>query len=129
MSKKAISAALAPKAIGPYSQAVDTGSQVFLSGNIPLDPVTGELAGGDVKTQTERVLKNIETILKEANLTLKDIVKTTVFITDLTFFAEMNEVYGEFFAEPYPARSTVQVSALPRGAKIEIEAIAIRDKK
>jgi 2-iminobutanoate/2-iminopropanoate deaminase len=124
MSKKIISAAGAPKAIGPYSQAVKAGGFVFLSGAIPLDPVTGDLVGsGDVKIQTERIFKNMESILKEAKCTMKHVVKTTVYMTDLTFFAEMNEVYGSYFKENPPARTTVQVSALPKGAMVEIEAI------
>ena len=129
MTKKVIAAAGAPKAIGPYSQAVETGNTLFMSGGIPIDPVTGEITGGDVKLQTERVIKNMEIILKEAGMSIKDVVKTTVFMTDLTFFAEMNEVYGNLFKEPYPARTTVQVAALPKGAAVEIEAVAIRDKK
>ncbi len=129
MPKKVINSPAAPKAIGPYSQALECAGHIFLSGNLPLDPVTGEITGGDVKTQTERVIKNIEIILKEAGLTLKDVVKTSVFMTDLTFFAEMNGVYGEFFKEPAPARTVVQVVALPKGAAIEIEAVAIKEKK
>ena len=129
MSKKAIATAAAPKAIGPYSQAVDAGNTVYVSGGIPLDPVTGQVVGGDIKTQTERVFKNIEAILKEAGLGLNDVVKTTVFMTDLTSFAEMNEVYAGFFKEPFPARTTVQVAALPKGVKIEIDAVAVRAKK
>ena len=128
MSKKAIATANAPKAIGPYSQAVDVGSAVYVSGGIPLDPATGQPVVGDIKAQTERVFKNIEAILKEAGLTLNDVVKTTVFMTDLTSFADMNEVYAGFFKEPFPARTTVQVSALPKGVKIEIDAVAVRKK-
>ena len=124
MSNKIISSAEAPKAIGPYSQAVEAGGFVFISGSIPLDPVTGEIIGGDVKTQTTVVLKNIERILAAAKLEMKHIVKTTVFMTDLTYFAEMNEAYGAFFKENPPARTTVQVSGLPKGALIEIEAVA-----
>lgn len=127
MPKKAIATTAAPKAVGPYSQAVEMGDCVYISGSIPLDPVTGEIVGGDVKVQTMKVFENLKAILKEANLTPKDVVKTTVFMTDLTFFAEMNEMYAAFFEqEPYPARSTVQVAALPKGSQIEIEAVAIR---
>lgn len=122
--KKIISSADAPKAIGPYSQAVEDGGFVFTSGVLPVDPVTGEIFGGDVKIQTELVLKNLENILKSAGLALKHVVKTTVFMTDLTAFAEMNAVYSAFFADNPPARSTIQVAALPKGSSIEIEAIA-----
>jgi len=128
MSKKAIATASAPKAIGPYSQAVAAGDTVYVSGGIPLDPVTGGVVGGDIKTQTERVLTNIEAILKEAGLGLNDVVKTTVFMTDLSSFAEMNETYAGFFKEPFPARTTVQVSALPKGVQIEIDAVAVKKK-
>jgi len=124
MSNKIIQAEKAPKPIGPYSQAVETGGLVFTSGIIPLDPVTGEIFGGDVKTQTEVVLKNIENILAAAKLEMKHIVKTTVYMTDLTYFADMNEAYGAFFKENPPARTTVQVAGLPKGALIEIEAVA-----
>lgn len=122
--KKIITSSEAPKAIGPYSQAVEDGGFVFTSGVLPVDPVTGEIFGGDVKWQTELILKNLESILKAAGCTLKNVVKTTVFLTDLTQFAEMNEVYSRFFTENTPARSTIQVVALPKGSSIEIEAIA-----
>lgn len=122
--KKIITSADAPKAIGPYSQAVEEGGFVFTSGVLPVDPITNEISGGDVKIQTELALKNLENILKAAGLSAKHVLKTTVFMTDLTAFAEMNEVYSAFFGENHPARSTVQVVALPKGSSVEIEAIA-----
>ena len=122
--KKIINCASAPKAIGPYSQAVESGGFVFTSGMLPIDPVTGEIYNGDVRVQTELILKNLETILKEAGCALKNVVKTTVYMTDLTQFAEMNDVYGSFFKENPPARATLQVVGLPKGSAILIEAIA-----
>ncbi len=124
MGKKTISSPNAPKAIGPYSQAVRNGSWAFISGCLPVDPVTGELAGGDARTQTQRVLENMGQILKACRMDFKHVLKTTVFVTDLSCFADMNEVYASFFPENPPARSTVQVSALPKGALVEIEAVA-----
>ena len=121
-----ISVAAAPKAIGPYSQAIDTGSFVFLSGQIPLDPETGKISGADVKSQTTRVLRNVEAVLAGAGLARTHVVKTTVFLADMADFAAMNEVYAEFFGATRPARSTVQAAALPRGALVEIEVIAQR---
>ena len=115
----------APKAIGPYSQAIDTGSMLFISGQIPVNPKTGEMAS-DISTQATQVLENISAILSEVGLTTKNVVKTTVFLTDLGDFATVNEIYASFFAEPFPARSCVQVAALPKGAKIEIETIAVK---
>lgn len=122
--KKVINSSNAPKAIGPYSQAIEEGGFVYTSGVLPIDPVTSEIYNGDVRVQTEIILKNLENILKEAGCTLKNVVKTTVFMTDLTQFAEMNAVYGTFFKENPPARTTVQVVGLPKGSSIEIEAIA-----
>ena len=124
MAKKIINSSRAPKAIGPYSQAVEDGGFIFTSSVLPIDPVTGEVFSGDVQVQTELILKNLETILKEAGCTLKHVVKTTVFMTDLTKFAEMNAMYETFFKENPPARSTVQVTALPKGSVVQIEAIA-----
>ena len=121
---KVINSSNAPKAIGPYSQAIEEGGFVYTSGVLPIDPVTSEIYNGDVRVQTEIILKNLENILKEAGCTLKNVVKTTVFMTDLTQFAEMNAVYGNFFKENPPARTTVQVVGLPKGSSIEIEAIA-----
>lgn len=122
--KKTINTNEAPAAVGPYSQAVRVGSFLFCAGQIPLDPATGSIVGNDIKSQTEQVLKNIEAILKAEGLTFANVVKTTVFMADLSEFSQMNEVYSRFFQPPYPARSTVQVAALPRGAKVEIEVIA-----
>lgn len=121
--KKIINSPQAPKAIGPYSQAVEANGFIFTSGILPVDPVTGEIFGGDMKSQTELVLKNMENIVKAAGAQLKHIVKTTVYITDLTDFAEMNTAYASFFKDNPPARTTVQVAALPKGAYVQIEAI------
>jgi len=127
MGKKIVSSDRAPKAIGPYSQAVDAGDLVFLSGQIPLDPATGQFVGaGDIQAQTERVLQNMIGVLHAAGLSLAHVVRTTVYMIDLAEFAKMNEVYGRHFQVDPPARSTVQVSALPRGARVEIDAIARR---
>jgi len=127
VGKRIVSSDQAPKAIGPYSQAVDTGDLVFLSGQIPLDPATGQFVGaGDIQAQTERVLQNMIGVLHAAGLSLAHVVRTTVYRIDLAEFAKMNEVYGRHFQVDPPARSTVQVSALPRGARVEIDAIARR---
>lgn len=127
MGRKTVSSDQAPKAIGPYSQAVDLGDLVFCSGQIPLDPATGQFVGaGDVVAQTERVLQNLKGVLQAAGLTLGHVVRTTVYMVDLAEFAAMNEVYARHFSADPPARSTVQVSALPRGARVEIDAIARR---
>ena len=122
---KQISTNKAPAAIGPYSQAIDLGNMVFLSGQIPIDPATGAMPES-VEAQAKQVLTNIPNILAEAGLTMANVVKTTVFLSDLGDFAKVNEVYASFFAEPYPARSCVQVAAIPKGAKVEIETIAVR---
>ena len=122
--KKIINAPQAPKAIGPYSQAVEADGFIFTSGILPADPVTGEILGGDVKTQTELVLKNLESVLKAAGVQPKHVLKTTVYLTDLTTFAEMNAAYEAFFKENPPARSTVHVTALPKGSWVQIEAVA-----
>lgn len=113
-----------PKAIGPYSAYRVVGNLVFCSGQIPLDPNSGEVVGSDIATQTTQALKNVGGILKELNLSYKNIVKTTVFLTDIDEFSAMNEVYAKFFDEPYPARSAIAVKALPKGVKVEIEVIA-----
>ena len=116
----------APKAIGPYSQAVRRGQgPVFLSGQIPLDPATQTLVEGDITAQTERVMKNLQNVLKAAGCGFEHVVRCGIFLTDLNDFAKVNEVYGRYFAENPPARSTVQVSALPKGARVEIDAIAV----
>ena len=127
MGKKIISSDAAPKAIGPYSQAVDLGDLVFLSGQIPLDPASGLIVGaGDIVAQTERVLQNMQGVLQAAGMTLSNVVRTTVFMIDLAEFPKMNEVYAKYFPQDPPARSTVQVAALPRGSRVEIDAIARR---
>src|SRR5208283_1685604 len=112
--KDAITAKDAPGAIGPYSQAVRSGGLVFVSGQIPLDPATGQFVGGDISAQTERVMKSLGAVLTSAGLGFDDVVRTTIYLVDLGHFAIVNEIYGRFFRAPYPARSTVQVSALPR---------------
>jgi 2-iminobutanoate/2-iminopropanoate deaminase len=115
----------APQAIGPYSQAVKASGLVFASGQIPIDPATGVVIEGSIAEQTERVLNNIKAVLEAAGSSLERVVKTTVFLADLSDFGEMNEAYGRFFAEVPPARSTVEVSRLPRDARVEIDAIAL----
>ena len=122
--KKIISTNEAPGAIGPYSQAVRSGNFLFCSGQIPLDPKSGQIVPGDIAVQTRRVLDNIAAVLQADGLSFDNVVKTTVFLTDLGDFKTVNEVYGSYFKQHPPARSTVQVTALPRGAKIEIDAIA-----
>jgi 2-iminobutanoate/2-iminopropanoate deaminase len=122
--KQAVTTADAPKAIGPYSQAIHTGQLLFASGQIPTDPATGAIVDGDVAAQTRRVLDNLGAVLKAANLTFADVVKTTVFLADMNDFAAMNEVYGKYFSEPYPARATVQAARLPKDARVEIDLIA-----
>jgi 2-iminobutanoate/2-iminopropanoate deaminase len=116
----------APPALGPYSQAIGAGSFIFCSGQVPLEAGTGELVGQEVAEQTKQALLNLGAVLKSAGLSYANIVKTTVFLTDLTRFADMNAVYATFFSVAPPARSTIEVSGLPRGAKVEIEAIAIK---
>jgi 2-iminobutanoate/2-iminopropanoate deaminase len=115
----------APGAIGPYSQAVKAGGMVFCSGQIPIDPATGEFVSESVAEQTEQVLKNLSEVLTAAGASLDQVVKTTVFLADMNDFAEMNEVYGQFFSENKPARATVQAARLPRDARVEIECIAV----
>ncbi len=121
---KAISTKKAPAAIGPYSQAIRVGNLVYTSGQIPIDPATGAFVEGGIKEQTRQSLTNVRAILSEAGLAMSDVVKTTVFMADMNDFAEMNGVYAEFFAEPYPARSAVAVKTLPKGALVEIEVVA-----
>ena len=123
---KAISTSSAPAAIGPYSQAIEVNGWVFASGQIPLDPSTGQLVAGGVKEQAEQCLKNASAILQAAGLDLSRVVKTTVYLADMNDFAAMNEVYASFFKEPYPARSAVAVKTLPKGALVEIECIAAK---
>lgn len=124
MAKTCISTAKAPSAVGPYSQAVVDGDRVYLSGQIPLDPATGKLVSGDIDAQTRRVLDNIRAVLEAAGSGLDKVCKSTVFVTDLRDFAAINQAYASYFPTDPPARSTVQVSALPLGASIEIEVIA-----
>jgi 2-iminobutanoate/2-iminopropanoate deaminase len=116
----------APAAVGPYSQAVVAGDWLFAAGQIPLDPATGEIVPDGVREQTERIIANIKAVLAANGMTLAAVVKATVFMTDLGQFAAMNEVYAQHFSEPFPARSTVQVAALPKGAQVEIEVTACR---
>ena len=122
--KRAITSDRAPKALGPYSQAVAFGHLLFCSGQIPLDPVSGEIVGADVAAQTERVIENIKAVLAVNAMSLGDAIKTTVFLTTMDDFAAMNEVYARHFTQPFPSRTTVAVVALPRGAKVEIEVTA-----
>ncbi len=125
MAHQALSSAGAPKPIAPYSPGIDTGSIVFVSGQIGADPASGQLLDG-VEAQAQRVLENITAILDTAGLTLTDVAKTTIFLADIADFDKVNAVYAKFFSDPPPARSTFQVAALPRGARVEIEAIAVR---
>ena len=122
--KRIIATSEAPAAIGPYSQAVAVGNLLFCAGQIPLDPATGEIVGADVTAQTERVCQNITGVLKANGMTFANVVKVTVFLTDLANFAAMNAVYAKYFTEPFPARSTIQVAGLPRGSQVEIEVTA-----
>ncbi|MGC2237334.1 MAG: RidA family protein [Pyrinomonadaceae bacterium] len=123
--KEIISTEKAPGAIGPYSQAVKAGNIVFCSGQIPIDPATGNFVSEDVAEQTEQVLKNLSAVLDAAGTSLNDVVKTTVFLADMNDFAAMNEVYAKYFSENKPARATVQAARLPRDARVEIECIAV----
>lgn len=124
--KKIISTQNAPKAIGPYSQAVMAGDFLFVSGQLPIDPLTGDFAGTDITSQTRQSLINLSEILKEAGMNLNDVVKTTVFLSDIKNFKEMNDVYCSFFTSDYPARSAVQVAKIPKDALVEIEAICFK---
>ncbi|MFQ3662871.1 MAG: RidA family protein [Chloroflexaceae bacterium] len=125
MHRTVVSTERAPAAIGPYSQAIAAGNLIFLSGQLPVDPATGELIDGDIAAMTRQIFKNIETVLAAAGSTLGKVVKVTVFMADLNDFQAMNAAYAEFFPHDPPARSTVQVARLPRDARIEIEAIAL----
>jgi len=125
LSKTAIHTEQAPAAIGPYSQGIQAGNTIYVSGQIPIDPATGEFAGEDIAAQTRQSLTNIREILKAGGADMSHIVKTTVLLKDIADFAAMNEVYAEFFTEPYPARAAFQAAALPKGALVEIEAIAV----
>ena len=125
--KKIISTIHAPAAVGPYSQGVRVGSTIYCAGQIPLDPKSGQIVSKDISEQTRRVLDNITAVLKAEGLTFENIVKTTIFLTDLADFQTVNEIYASYFNQEPPARSTVQVPALPKGARVEIEAIAVAD--
>ncbi|HVH57004.1 MAG TPA: RidA family protein [Vicinamibacterales bacterium] len=122
--RDAISTEAAPKAIGPYSQAVRSGSLVFVSGQIPLDPVTGTMVDGDIAAQTHRVFANLRAILEAAGTSLDHVVRATVYLADMNDFAVVNEVYGTYFSSPAPARATVQAARLPKDARVEIDVIA-----
>lgn len=125
--KNAIETKNAPGALGPYSQAISVGSFVYVSGQTPLDPLTGNLVSTDIVSQTQQAIRNIVAILEASSLDLSAVVKTTVFLSDMNNFSAMNEVYASFFSTPFPARSTVEVARLPKDALIEIEAIAYRE--
>jgi len=124
VNQKRIETTRAPKPVGPYSQAVAAGNMLFASGQIPLDPETGQIVEGDIEVQTDRVLKNLMEVLKEAKMSASNVVKTTVYLTDLTDFARMNAVYERYLGKEPPARTTIQAAALPRGVKVEIDLIA-----
>jgi 2-iminobutanoate/2-iminopropanoate deaminase len=121
---KVISTKKAPAAIGPYSQAIQVGNLVYTSGQIPIDPATGTFIEGGIKEQTRQSLSNVRAILEETGLSMANVIKTTVFLADMADFADMNAVYADFFAEPYPARSAVAAKSLPKGALVEIEVVA-----
>ena len=123
---KAISTTKAPGAIGPYSQAIEVGDFIYTSGQIPIDPTTGTFAEGGIKEHTRQSLQNIKAILEEAGSAMEKVIKTTVFLSDMNYFADMNSIYAEFFSEPYPARSAVAVKTLPKNALIEIEVVATK---
>ena len=125
MSKRAIHTEKAPAAIGPYSQAVKAGNTIYVSGQLPIDPATGEFAGIDIVSQTRQSLTNIQNILKEAGADMSNVVKTTVLLSDIGDFAAMNDIYAEFFQAPYPARAAFQVAALPKSTLVEIEVVAV----
>jgi len=125
MKKKVVHTDKAPKAIGPYSQAIQAGNFLFLSGQLPLDPVSGEIVKGDIREQARRVLENLKGVLESQNLGMDDVVKVTIFLKDMGNFSQVNEVYATYFPSSQPARSTVEVARLARDADIEIEAIAI----
>lgn len=129
MKKKAVSTTDAPAAIGPYSQAIECDGWVFCSGQIPIDPVTGQMVSSDIGSATTRVLENLKAVLEAAGLDLACVVKTTVYLADMGQFGGMNEVYGKYFSESKPARATVAVAALPKGALVEIEAVARRNSQ
>jgi 2-iminobutanoate/2-iminopropanoate deaminase len=122
--KQIIKPAKSPPAVGPYNHAIRSGDLLFCAGQIPIDPATGDIVAGDIKVQTQRVLENVKAILDDQELTFGNVVKSTVFLTNLGDFGGMNEVYAKYFTADFPARSTIQVAALPKGASVEIEVIA-----
>ena len=124
MTKQTIASSGAPKAIGPYSPAVRAGQLLFVSGQVPLDPATGQMVDGGIAEQTRRVLDNVGALLTAGGRSFADVVRTTIFLADMNDFAAVNEIYGQYFSEPYPARATVQVARLPKDARVEIDAIA-----
>ena len=124
MTKRAISSDSAPKAIGPYSPAIRAGQLLFVSGQVPLDPATGQMVAGGIAEQTRRVLDNLGAVLSAGGRSFADVVRTTIFLADMDDFAAVNEIYGQYFSEPYPARATVQVARLPKDARVEIDVIA-----
>ena len=124
--KEVINTTNAPAPIGPYSQAIATGNFVFVSGQIPMDPSTSEIISENIKAETKKVMENIQAILTEAGLTFSNIVKTSIFLTDMQSFAQVNEVYGTYFTDQFPARETIQVAALPKNVNVEISVIAIK---
>ncbi len=124
MTKEAVSSPDAPKAIGPYSPAIKAGQLLFLSGQVPIDPATGQMIDGDIAAQTRRVMDNLGALLKAAGLSFANVVRTTIFLADMNDFGKVNEVYGGYVSEPYPARATVQVARLPKDARVEIDLIA-----
>ena len=125
MAKKVINTETAPAPIGPYNQSVMAGGFLFISGQIAIDPATGNMVSGDIKAETHQCMKNLEAILDEAKLTFEHVVKTTIFIADMNLFAEVNEIYGSYFKGDFPARETVAVKGLPKGANVEISMIAV----
>lgn len=128
MTIKAIQTEHAPQAIGPYSQAIDLGDLVFVSGQIPLDPKTMEVVQGDIKVQTKQVMSNLKAVLQAAGLSFTNVAKFTIYLSNMDDFSAVNETYAEFLTEPYPARATVEVSRLPKGVSVEMDVIAKRSK-
>ena len=126
MANTEVKSLMAPAAIGPYSQAIAAGNTVYVSGQLPIDPATGVFAGDDIVSQTRQSLANVRSVLEAAGMTMADVTKTTVLLADIAEFNAMNEVYAEFFTAPYPARAAFQVAALPKGARVEIECVAVK---